>query len=66
MVKHWIELQDPPYNLYLHTNRPRISAEVMRKLVEMKNEMLGIKRSLFEEAVIAEEKQAEVDFYGVL
>lgn len=40
-------------------NKPRISAEDILKLIKWKNEMLGIKRSLHEESIIAEERNEQ-------
>jgi hypothetical protein len=38
-----------------HKNPPRISAVSMLRLINLKNNMLGIKRSLYEESLIDEE-----------
>lgn len=37
-------------------NQPRMSAQTMLKLVELKNSMGGVSRSLYEESLVAEEK----------
>lgn len=56
-IKHWLE--DPSRERkfeHEHINMPRISATNMLKLIQLKNSMLGIKRSLYEESVISEER----------
>jgi hypothetical protein len=57
MVKHWLE--DPNRSrlpAHEHINRPRISAETILRLITWRNQMRGIKRSLFEESQLAAEQ----------
>lgn len=56
MNVHWLQQKGRQENLAGHFNKPRISAETMLKLFKLKNELLGTKRSLYEESLIAEEQ----------
>lgn len=62
MNLHWLEQIKLGYKKAPKDflNKPRISAEDILKLIQWKNEMLGIKRSLHEESVIAEERDINV------
>lgn len=66
MTEHWIDRrrrEGKPINLIGFVNPPRMSAQVILKLVNWRNEMNGIKRSLFEEDLIYQEKNEQiVDF----
>jgi len=43
-----------------HINQPRISAEVLAKLIAWKNELSGKNNSIYEEHLIAEEKNEQL------
>ncbi len=61
MTEHWLTKrlrEHKPINDV--ENYPRISAITMLKLIQWRNSMLGIKRSLHEEQLIFEEKNEQV------
>lgn len=61
--EHWLDKalrQKKPLYAVGQQHGARMSAEVILWLVNWKNEMLGIKRSIYEETLIYEEKNEQV------
>ena len=63
MNKHWMDDPSTTYrfnfNLVGHFNRPRVDAETIAKMFALKQKLLGSTKSIYEEALIAEEKNED-------
>jgi hypothetical protein len=55
-VIHWLERPGAQKNLVGIQNRIRISADSIAKLIQLKNDLRGTNRSVYEEAVMAEDE----------
>ncbi len=56
MTQHWMISKVKPYNLQGHMNMPRVSAMTILKMNNLKQSILGTKRTLYEQELFDQEQ----------